>query len=248
MILHTLPTALGACLFFANPIWVSTFTSAEVTINNYMESGVDEPEESSTESDEPKSLPSLDELLGIDDDDGSTDEQALEDPNDAELDRVLSPQQAGQAFTQAIGLMDQVAARIENQDDLSIATQRLQEDILRKLDQVIESAEQNQSGGGGQSSSSEQSSGSNEDQPDQQQQEQAPGQGSESSSESGDTSMPAGSSDANPGDEIQLDGVRWGSLPKRIRDALSQGIADEYSELYRSVTERYFRALADDEE
>jgi len=130
----------------------------------------------------------------------------------------------------------------------SIATQRLQEDILRKLDQVIESAKQNQSGGGGQSSTSQQSSSSNQEQPDQQQQEQAPGQGSEPSSESGDTSMPAGSSEANPGDEIQLDGVRWGSLPKRIRDALSQGIADEYSELYRSVTERYFRALADDEE
>ena len=143
--------------------------------------------------------------------------------------------------------MDQVASRLEDQHDLSLITQRLQEDILIKLDQVIESAKKNNSGSGGKSSSSQQSSSSNQDQPNQQQQDAQQGQGNKSASDSGQEQMPAGASDAQPGDEIAPDGVRWGALPKRIRDALSQGIADEYSALYRRITEQYYRSLADDE-
>ena len=60
--------------------------------------------------------------------------------------------------------------------------------------------------------------------------------------------MPGGSSNAQPGDEIAPDGVRWGALPKRIRDALSQGITDQYSELYRSITEHCYRSLSEDQD
>ena len=202
-------------------------------------------------ADEPtKPLPTLDELLGLDTPAPASDKPVIiEDANDAQLDRVLSPRQAGEAFSQAVTLMDQVASRIAENNDLSLATQRLQEDILAKLDKVIESANENNSNSSN-SSSSSQSSSSNQDQPDQQKQpsdgqknEQADGQ----SNESGESPMPAGTSTANPGDEIAPDGVSWGALPARIRDALSQGISDQYSELYRAITEEYYRSLAEDQ-
>ncbi len=200
------------------------------------------------EPDDP--LPTLDELLGLEtehptDPDGSI---TIEDPNAAALDAVLTPQQAGEAFTQAVQLMDQVAARISDNNDLSIATQRLQEDILAKLDQVIEAANENNSNSSSSSSSSSQSSSEQQDQPDQQQPQQGEGDQQNPSNQSGEESMPGGASPANPGDEVAPDGVSWGALPSRIRDALSQGISDKYSELYRTLTEQYYKSLAEDED
>lgn len=192
-----------------------------------------------------ESLPSLDELLGLEDD--SSGEQPIVDPNQAELDRVLSPQQAGEAFSQAVELMNQVSSRIAQSQDLSIATQRLQEDILRKLDQVIESANENESENNGSSSSSSQSD-SSQSQPNQQQNQDGQSETGEPSDSSGEASMPGGTRNAQPGDEIAPDGVGWGALPARFREALSQGIADQYSELYRSITEAYYKSLAEDKD
>lgn len=195
-------------------------------------------------------LPTLDELLGLETEqpanpDGSP---TTEDPNAAALDAVLTPQQAGEAFTQAVQLMDQVAARIADNNDLSISTQRLQEDILAKLDKVIEAANGNDSNNSSSSSSSSQSSSEQQDQPNQQQPQQGEGDQKNPSNQSGEESMPAGGSAANPGDEVAPDGVSWGALPTRIRDALSQGISDKYSELYRTITEQYYKSLAEDED
>lgn len=186
-------------------------------------------------------LPSLDELLGLEEQaDGA-------DPNEAALREVLSPREAGEALGQAVKLMDQVAQRIGADADVSIATQRLQEDILRKLDQVIESAQNNQQSSGGGSSSAQSSSSENQQQPDQQQQQGQGEQQNAPGNEAGQEAMPGGSSTASPGDALAPDGVSWGALPQRIRDALSQGISDRYSELYRTLTEEYYRALAEDE-
>lgn len=182
-------------------------------------------------------VPSLDELLGLSD--GSS-----PNTNDAELERQLSAQEAGEKFQQAVGLMGEVAQRIDGDDDLSIQTQRLQEDILRKLDQVIEAAQQNQSGGGGSSSSSSSSSGQQQQQSNQSSQNN--GQ-SQSGSQPGEANMPGASTDAqlNPG--LAPDGVTWGNLPQRERDAVSQGVTDRYSSLYRRLTELYYRKLAEQE-
>ena len=188
-------------------------------------------------------LPSLDELLGLEEQG-----QGSDDPNDEALQDILSPREAGEALGQAITLMDRVAQRIGDESDVSLPTQRLQEDILRKLDQVIESAQNNQQGGGGSSSSAQSSSSSSQQQPDQQQ------QGEQNSSQSGDASnpdqanMPGGTSVASPGDALAPNGVSWGALPQRIRDALSQGISDRYSEMYRSLTEDFYKSLAEEEE
>jgi len=207
---------------------------------------------STTEPKDNEPLPTLDELLGLDSKNQNGDNTSkvvdakVVDANDAALEQVLSPKQAGEAFSQAVSLMDQVAARISEHNDLSITTQRLQQDILTKLDQVIESAQKNDSNNSGSSSSSS-SSSTNESQPNQQQSQQ-PGEGSQPGGEPGDSPMPGGNSNAQPGDEVMPDGVSWGSLPKRIRDALSQGITDQYSELYRSITEQYYKSLAEDQD
>lgn len=188
-------------------------------------------------------LPSLDELLGLEEQGSSS-----EGPNDDALSEILSPREAGEALGQAISLMDRVAQRIGDGNDLSLPTQRLQEDILRKLDQVIESAQNNQQGGGGSSSSSQSSSSSNQQQPDQQQQDGQAGSQSGDSTNPDQANMPGGTSAANPGDALAPNGVSWGALPQRIRDALSQGISDRYSELYRSLTEDFYKSLAEEEE
>ena len=195
-------------------------------------------------------LPTLDELLGLETGQANDTDSSptIEDPNTAALDAALTPQQAGEAFTQAVKLMDQVASRITDHNDLSIATQRLQEDILAKLDQVIEAANSNDSNSSSSSSSSSQSTSEQQDQPNQQQPQDGQGDQQNPSDQSGEEAMPGGSSVANPGDEVAPDGVSWGALPTRIRDALSQGISDKYSELYRTITEQYYKSLAEDED
>ena len=188
-------------------------------------------------------LPSLDELLGLEDPMGSS-----IDHDEIDIDSVLSPQQAGEALGDAINLMDRVATRLDQNGDVSLTTQRIQEDILRKLDQVIESAQNNQQGSGGSSSSSQSSSTSSQQQPDQQQAQQGGQQQGAPGTDAGQDHVPGGTSDAQPGTAIAPDGVSWGALPQRIRDALSQGLSDQYSDIYRSLTEEYYRSLAEDED
>ena len=138
--------------------------------------------------------------------------------------------------------MDDATARLADRADPGLTTQRLQEDILRKLDQVIASAQQSQGGSGSSSSSS--SSPSSQSQPD-----QAGSQTSDGSSASATPgeNVPGGS------DDVTLSGAqgaraRWGSLPDRLRDALTQGLDDPYSSLYRTLTERYYKKLAEQED
>ena len=180
-------------------------------------------------------VPSLDELLGL--------EESEQSPDNAAIDQSLSAQQAGEAFTQAVGLMDRAASRIGTDRDAGLTTQRIQEDILRKLDQVIDSAQQNQNSNSGGSSSS--SSSNQPQQPNQQsQQSETPTSGS---GEPSDGSTPPGSDRVGSNDRSGAR-AQWGNLPERLRDALSQGLDEPYSNLYRTLTEKYYKALAEDDE
>jgi hypothetical protein len=186
--------------------------------------------------DEPQRVPSLDELLGLPDQEQSEDT--------TKIDQALSPQQAGEAFTQAVGLMEGVADRIDTENDTGLITQRMQEDIIRKLEQVIESAQQNQSSSNSSSSSSS-SSASGQQQPNQQsQQSNTPSTGE---GEPSDGSTPPGSNEAGS-NNMSTALARWGHLPERLRDALSQGLDEPYSQLYRRLTEQYYKTLAEDDE
>lgn len=181
-------------------------------------------------SDDPR-VPTLDELLGLESDAGA------DDRRDA-LDRALSAEEAGDQFRQAVALMGDAAGRIDGRD-LGLQTQRIQEDVLRRLDQVIE-ASQRQGGGGSSSSSS--SSGQGQQQPSQSTQRQA-GAASEAESEAMGPELTG--TQLAPG--VEPDGVTWGHLPARDREAVSQGVSDRYSALYRRLTEMYYRRLAEQE-
>lgn len=188
-------------------------------------------------------LESLDELLGLEDAaSASDDRRELPDAAKAELDRELTQQEAAQAFEQAAALMGETAARLGELHDTGLATQRLQEDILRKLDQVIEAAKNNQQ----QSQSSSSSSSQQQQQPNQAQQQQQQQQGEASDGDNQQENTPPGRQDGRLNPEIDSARAAWGALPERVRDALFQGRSDRYSSLYERLTEAYYRRLAEE--
>jgi len=186
-------------------------------------------------------LPSLDALLGLDEHDqvdGGPDETTR---SREDLDRELDAEGVSDRFAQAVALMDRVASRLIETGDVSVETQRLQEDVLRKLDQVIESAQRGQSGS---SSGSQQAGGASPERRPRQGGVQSRGSSSSPSSESGE-GMPPGRRDGALGD-VPAAGAGWGELPPRVRSALTEGLGDRFSSVYRSLTESYYRRLAEE--
>lgn len=205
--------------------------------------GGDPPEPPTDEQTQPgdDGLGDLDVLLGIDDEAKDSDAIELPDPSSRALDRKLSAKEAVEQFMRAVVLMDEVADRIESARDTGLATQRLQEDILRKLEIMIESSSQQQSKSSGSSSSSSQS-GQQQDQPNQ------PTSSSQQSGGSENTGQrnPPAARDASLGPNSASATAAWGALPTRLRDALLQGSTDRFSTLYESLTEAYYKRLADE--
>lgn len=186
----------------------------------------------------------LDDLLRLP---GSEDPVDRADPEagepETELDRRLTGRQAQQALVQAVQEMGEVADRLDQLRDAGVVTQRLQQEIITKLDVLIESAESQQSQSSSSSSSSQQQG---QQQPGQQQtqqnqQSQTPGQ----SSTPGE-SMPAGRQGEQLNQNLDLSVAEWGNLPERLRQSLIQGQSDYFSDLYRRWTESYYRRLAEE--
>jgi len=202
--------------------------------------------------------PTLDELLDLEP--APTPESQPEEgtsllPDDSLAESIsdaLTAEDASDAFKRAVDEMDTVARRLGREFDAGADTQRMQESILRKLDQAIESAKQNNSGGGSSGGQGEQ-------------QQQDPGAGQlaqQSGQRPGASGQPTGSgSQASSGDagtgspidpeaqDAPLDELRreWGVLPPRVREELSDGLRERFSPLYRSMTEAYYKALAEQE-
>ncbi len=194
------------------------------------------------EAEKSESPPTLDELLGLADSEesrGEDRELPLNDPTQNELDRKLEGKQVSEAFLEAVTLMGETAQRLDAARDTGITTQRLQEEIIRKLDQVIESAQQNQS----QSSSS--SSSSPQQQPDQQQQQQQ--SQNPQNSESNDSQEAPSRQDGQLSAQGAGNSAAWGALRAHIRDSLVQGTSDPFSSLYRSLTEDFYKRLAEED-
>ena len=115
----------------------------------------DEPEKAQAVENQPESAdePSIDDLLGIDedpaDDEPDADEPAGDKPDDPDtdpeltrdLDKALTGKQAADQFSQAIEEMEEVAIRLGEESDPGIDTQRMQDEIILKLEQIIASAE-----------------------------------------------------------------------------------------------------------
>ncbi|MEM1071740.1 MAG: hypothetical protein AAGB48_10215 [Planctomycetota bacterium] len=190
-------------------------------------------------ADGPDPLPSLDELLGLSDGDSPE----ADDRSEAELEQTLEDGGTpSDAFIQAVELMRQSADRLEDGRDTGIVTQRIQEDILTHLEQLIRQAQQQQSSS---SSSSSQSQDQAQQQPNQQNQQQQQQSEQQASGEPENASPPPPGEEAAPGSG-STNAASWGSLPERLRGALQQGSTGRYSSLYRAMTEAYYRRLAEE--
>ena len=207
-----------------------------------------EPEspDAGAKSDQPKSL---DDLLGLDEDEetsGAAD--AAERDRQQQLRKALTAEEMTDAFQQALQKMELSAELLGEKLDPGLGTQRVQEEILAKLQQLIDSARQNQGG-----SSSSSSSSSSQPQPNPQ---QNPGQKSKSNSSTGprqnnpsDSNQAMDPPPAQEGDIntiIEESRTEWGNLPPRLRDQMIQGKTGVYSSLYQKLTAEYYKRLAED--
>lgn len=189
-------------------------------------------------------LPSLDDLLGTGGE-GTSAEGEAELPGETggeDLDRLLSGREIADEFRAAVDLMDRSAQRLGSAKDTGVRTQRMQEDILRKLDKLIADAESRAQQSSSSSSSSSQSQRQAQSQPNQQSQQQA-GQG-----DNRGEAEPPGLRTGALRPEEAADLAAWGSLPARVREALVQGSSDQFSATYRKLTEAYYRMLAEEPE
>ncbi len=185
-------------------------------------------------------LPGLDDLLGIP---KPADERAPDaaDALKRELEDKLAGRQIAEQFGEAVRLMGQTAERLQTAGDTGLATQRLQEDVLKKLDALIESAKKKK-GDPSSSSSSQSDADKRRNQPNQPQgQQNQAGKGDNR----GQVDPPARrEGPVNPA--LDQTGAAWGALPAHVREALSQGYSDSYSAIYRAMTEAYYRRLAEE--
>jgi hypothetical protein len=150
-------------------------------------------------------------------------------------------------FIAAADEMKLAASLLTEQSDTSLTTQRTQQSVVRKLDQLIDQLrQQQQQQGKGQPQQSDTGSDQN--------QQQQPGPSKPGPSK---PSRQPGDPQQGSGEMATEDGQRndqplgeklteWGNLPPRLRDQLLQGTEDHFSSLYRQLTQRYYQRLAEE--
>lgn len=206
---------------------------------------VAKPADAKPASPAPTADPSLDELLGLPTAKPAPDQPAKPaDPGKAELTKQLSPEEAQEEFAQAVALMDQVAQRLADTKDKGLDTQRLQADVLRKLDKLIDSANRNKKNS--KSSSKQQQQQQQDQQQSQKQSSQAQQQQQQQQTNQGGTpNVPRRDGSLNTPPPAGA-AASWGNLPPHVRDALLQGFSDRFSSVYKSMTEEYYKRLAEE--
>ena len=199
--------------------------------------------------------PSLDELLGLDEEKEKANQRTIDAERDrADLERLLADDPVTNAFEAALGTMRLVVARLAEALDTGIETQRAQQDVLDKLDSLVEEARKQQSQGQRSSSRRSSSSQSSQSPP------SSPDSGRSGQAQPGEAQPAPGDRTGEPtegeppamrqGDiATALDETReeWGSLPERVRGMLLQGRRERFSSLYERLTREYYKRLAEDE-
>jgi hypothetical protein len=203
--------------------------------------------------------PSLDDLLDLEpesDAEGTADDAAIAESDRARLDAALAEQEPSQAFRAAVEDMLVSTELLGQRQATGLGTQRLQQRIVDRLQALIDAAARQQ-----QQQSSSSSSSSSQQQ--QQQQQQEPGKRSDQQSQQqqqqqqngdqrsedgtdGSSVQPPPPEGAELGGALEGSGVEWGNLPPRMRDLVTQGLRDRVSEVYRSLTEAYYKRMAEE--
>ncbi len=150
------------------------------------------------------------------------------------------------------GIMDEVSALMKQSEkqlgvgfDPGQATQLVQRKIIDKLDNAIASAQRRKS----KSSSSKRQSGDRRKGSTKPKAEQQAGktQSAQDSSKSDAEGSVTDSGETKSG-KFREARRGWGMLPERDRDEVLQGAEESVIEKYRELVERYFRALANDDQ
>ncbi len=240
--MHAVSWVMGACVLFACPAVADEQPTLDELLNLEPPAGAEVPADSDTAS--------------------PTDDIAAPDvdlPVDADLEDALTQDQINENFAQAVREMAEVTRQLD-QRDAGLSTQRLQQRILDRLQQLIDAASQASpppsGGGSGQPQPGNQDNTQNQPGQGQQGQQPQPGQGQRPQP---GAAQPGGAQpnqgEFSPGsvgpvepDAKSLDELRseWGALPPRLRDELSDGLDEPYSPVYRAATERYYRRLAEE--
>ena len=204
------------------------------------------------EPDAPSDPPSLDDLLEIE---GESDSGAAEAAAEAErqrsLDSALAEKEPDQAFRAAVTEMLQSVDRLRDQQATGLGTQRLQERIVDRLQVLIDSAkkqqqQQQQQQQSSSSSSQQQDPGRRSEGEPQDQQQQQGSQRNEGEGQDGTSNQPPAPDSADLEGVLDESRIEWGGLPPRVRDLITQGMRDQVSQLYRSLTEAYYRRMAEE--
>jgi len=189
-------------------------------------------------------MPTLDELLNI------TPARDAAAPRPSSDDGAASSATSGEALDQVFDEMRTVSQRLGRDRDAGLDTQRIQERILDKLDQLIRAAQQAQRSGGSGSPQNpqdqQQDQGAGGNQAQQAQGDQQGPAGNDNRGVAGDPTPPPDSTDtATP---LHQRRIEWGNLPPRLRDELLQGAGERFSPVYQDLTEAYYRRLAEEEQ
>jgi hypothetical protein len=204
----------------------------------------------------PTRLPSLDEALGLAKP-GDAGASGVPTRDQTALEEQLSPEQLQDQIAQAVKLMGDAATRVTDAKDVGVETQRLQEEILQKLDKIIEDAKRQQQ----QQQQKQQQQQQSQDQQQQQQDQQGkpkdsqgkptdPKQQTGADKQGGNASGDKqGVTNTDPDGKLKpvLSGsATWGNLPPKAREQLMQGYGDTFSSMYRRMTEAYYKRLAEE--
>jgi len=202
--------------------------------------GTQDPPAPTETQQEKETPPSLDELLGLDGLEDNAAEQAARQ-NQEELERRLSDVELGDIFDVALKKMAISADLLDGDLDSGLGTQRVQQDILARLDQLIDLAKQMSQ----QQMSSSAGDGQSKPKPGAEQQ-QAGGQRSRSGSQGGQAVDPPPGQEGDINTIIEETGSEWGHLPERLREMLEQAQNSHISRMYRKLTEQYYKRLAEE--
>jgi hypothetical protein len=153
----------------------------------------------------------------------------------------------GDTFQVAVAEMRQAASLLDTKRDPGINTQRVQESVVRRLDQLIaELRDQQKKNPNSKPQNKKNDTGQeqNEQKKDQKQGQDQQQEGKNSAQQAGQKGeVKDGQRNEAPLSEKLAE---WGNLPQKLRDELLQGMDDNYSNLYRRLTERYYRRLAEE--
>lgn len=206
-----------------------------------------------------RAQPSLDDLLGITQPatgpqtppPRGQDDPPVQSSSPVELEpdvlRQLTDQSLPDVFGQAVGQMEQAADRLDAKLDAGLETQRLQQSVLAKLDQVIAAAQKQGLGSGSSGSSSPSGKAG------QQEFGSAKNTGSQRHTTSSGLQAAGGGGSRGGVDDaagqrespaMQDHRSQWGNLPERLRQELLEGFNERFSSVYRELTGQYYRRLA----